>query len=279
MKTITFGSLFAGIGGMDLGLERSGMKCVWQVENDPYAIRVLEKHWPNVARYRDVQYFLGSKRWRRVREAWSVDVICGGFPCQDISNAGDKFGIRGRRSGLWGEYFRIVRLLRPRFVVVENVSALLVRGMDRVLGDLASCGYDAEWDCFPAACIGAPHVRDRVFLLARDRWSQDTPNSHGQGERQPSWMLADIRRWIGDYRETIGRQQWGVEPGMVRVAHGVPRRVDRIRGLGNAVVPQIAELIGRRIVEWSNAATARFPDTIPTFPRKTPSAAQSSDIR
>src|SRR5437016_956118 len=97
-----FGSLFTGIGGIDLGLTRAGMVCKWQVETDIYALKVLEKHWPGVARYRDVRYFLGGKRWRRVRAAWHVDVIAGGFPCQDISNAGRRAGIDGAMSSLWG---------------------------------------------------------------------------------------------------------------------------------------------------------------------------------
>ncbi len=166
---MTFGSLFAGIGGIDLGLERAGLKCEWQVEHDPYALQVLEKHWPAVPRYRDVRYFLGSKRWRRVRSAWSVDCIAGGFPCQDISNAGKREGIGGARSGLWSEFSRIVRLLQPRYVLVENVPALTIRGLGVVLGDLASLGFDAEWGCIPAAAMGAPHPRWRLFIVADRR--------------------------------------------------------------------------------------------------------------
>ena len=157
-----FGSLFAGIGGLDLGLERAGMsvrrgksKC------DEYARRVLAKHWPDVRRWRDVRTFPPEPA-----SAWSVDLVCGGFPCQDISNAGKRAGIDGARSGLWSEYARIIDVVRPRYVLVENVAALLGRGMGRVLGDLSELGYDAEWDCLPAAAFGALHVRNRVFLLA-----------------------------------------------------------------------------------------------------------------
>ncbi|MDY6895180.1 MAG: DNA cytosine methyltransferase, partial [Thermotogota bacterium] len=156
---ITFGSLFAGIGGFDLGLERAGMECKWQVEIDPFCQKVLAKHWPEVKKYEDVRK-VGKHNLE------PVDLICGGFPCQDISNAGSRLGLAGKRSGLWAEYYRIICELRPRFIVVENVSALLVRGFGVVLGDLATCGYNAEWQCFPAAYFGAPHPRDRVFIVA-----------------------------------------------------------------------------------------------------------------
>ncbi len=125
--TLTFGSLFAGIGGFDLGFERAGLECKWQVEIDPYCQRVLAKHWPEVRRHDDIRTFPpdGSDEWR-------VDVICGGFPCQDISDAGKRAGIDGERSGLWAEYARILGAIRPRFAVVENVAALLDNGMGSV---------------------------------------------------------------------------------------------------------------------------------------------------
>ena len=157
--TLTVGSLFAGIGGNDLGLERAGMRTLWQVELDPWCRRVLAKHWPDVERFEDVRE-VGAHNLS------PVDLIAGGFPCQDISIAGRAAGIGGARSGLWGEFARIVRELRPRYVLVENSPVLTSRGMDVVLGDLAASGYDAEWDCLPAAAFGAPFVRDRVFVVA-----------------------------------------------------------------------------------------------------------------
>ena len=267
-KPITFGSLFAGIGGFDLGFERAGMICKWQVEIDDYANRVLEKHWPQVHRERDI-------RKCGCHNLEPVDVICGGFPCQDISYAGLGAGLDGERSGLFFEAIRLVCELRPRIVVLENVAALLTRGLDRVLGTLAEIGYDAEWHCIPAAAVGAPHIRDRVFVLAhsssygdserkersrrfgtdkqsfvgmdpnttsRRRKRSDKPNGSSKGTRkdrrlQSSRVCSGIGRW------------WEVEPDVGRVANGVPARVDRLRGLGNAVVPQVAEWIGRRIVE------------------------------
>jgi len=258
---ITFGSLFAGIGGLDLGLERAGMVCKWQVEIDDYSTRVLTKHWPDVPKYRDVRC-VGADSLS------PVDLMCGGFPCQDISNAGQRAGITGERSGLWSEYARIIRELRPRYVLVENVSALLVRGLSTVLGDMAAIGYDAEWQCIPAAAVGAPHRRDRIYIVA---YAEEQPErarlcadeSAEQRRRRPS----DSSRALPDAdgprlafrqgstgtqgtRTTLNRcDWWATEPGMGRVAHGVPRRMDRLRGLGNAVVPQVAEFIGRLIVE------------------------------
>lgn len=298
--TITFGSLFAGIGGLDIGLERAGMRCDWQVENDKYALQVLQKHWPAVPKYRDVRYFLGSKRWRRAREAWGVDLICGGFPCQDISNAGRRVGITGKRSGLWSEFARVVRLLRPKYVLVENVPALTVRGLDRVLGDLASLGFDAEWDRIPACAVGAPHLRWRIFILAyakslgrEQRFCQRQPGrlarsispaisdpdfqglEVGVGERGDSGkeQQAVERNCGGDVSDSAGRwagqlrrQQFAAycqsqrnlywpnaEHPVCGVADGVPHRVDRLRCLGNAVVPQVVEWIGRRIVAYEES--------------------------
>ena len=262
---MTFGSLFAGIGGFDLGLERAGMKCRWQVEIDQHARRILEKHWPYVRRWDDVRTFpprcnnahcRGVDRYHDrfddgycdyVLNDWRVDLICGGFPCQDISNAGKRAGIEGERSGLWSEYARIIGQLRPRYALVENVAALLTRGMGRVLGDLSSLGYDAEWDVIPACAVGAPFVRDRVFVVAEragDRRRAGRPwrpVGDTEGLRQPT------RRQ--DPAEVPGSGWWANEPELDRLVFGVSPGVDRLRGLGNAVVPQVAEWIGRRVLE------------------------------
>ena len=168
---MTFGSLFAGIGGLDLGLERAGMECQWQVEIDPFCRKVLAKHWPDVRRYEDVRT-VGAD------ELKPVDLVAGGFPCQDVSIAGKQAGIKeGTRSGLWSEYYRVICELRPRFVLVENVPGLLVDGLGRVLGDLAEAGYDAEWQVLSAADMGANQMRKRVFIVAYPpaptlRWRQ-----------------------------------------------------------------------------------------------------------
>jgi len=283
---LTFGSLFAGIGGLDLGLERAGMVCKWQVEIDDYATRVLEKHWPNVHRERDIRE-CGKHNLE------CVDVICGGFPCQDISYAGQGAGLDGARSGLFFEAVRLVRELQPRIVVLENVAALLTRGLDRVLGTLAEIGFDAEWHCIPAAAVGAPHIRDRLFVLAYAERSGVSErrgvkvfatvgggpgisrDDRASGEKQAGQILADANNTrsqrVRKERQDSGRantnghvrqsslgdgdesEQWQVEPDVGRVANGVPARVDRLRGLGNAVVPQVAEWIGRRIVDSMKA--------------------------
>src|SRR5437588_4892053 len=168
------GSLFSGIGGLDLGLGRAGMSVAWQVENDPFCAAVLEKHWPGVKRYGDIREI----RWEEVE---SVDLVCGGFPCQPVSLAGRRLGTTDDR-WLWPEFARCVRTVRPRYVLVENVPGLLVRGMGDVLGDLAACGYDAEWDCLPAAAVGAPHLRYRVFIVAYPAGTQRDAGTEISGE-------------------------------------------------------------------------------------------------
>lgn len=231
VPSLTFGSLFAGIGGFDLGFERAGMVCKWQVEIDDYANRVLAKHWPHVHRERDI-----TECGRHNLEP--VDVICSGFPCQDISYAGLGAGLDGERSGLFFQAIRVVCELRPRFVVLENVAALLTRGLDRVLGTLAEIGYNAEWHCIPAAAVGAPHIRDRVFILADS--ARIVRNGGGFGAEQTRRQKPADSGW------------WNAEPQLGRVAHGIPARVDRLRGLGNSVVPQVAEWIGTRVAKIVN---------------------------
>lgn len=154
--------LFSGIGGFSLGLERAGMRTVAFCEIEPYCRAVLRKHWPDVPIFEDVRKLTAS-------DVPGVDVICGGFPCQDISLAGKGAGLAGERSGLWREYSRLIGEIRPKFVIVENVAALLGRGIGDVLGDLASLGYDAEWHCIPASAVGLPHIRDRVWIVSYPR--------------------------------------------------------------------------------------------------------------
>jgi DNA (cytosine-5)-methyltransferase 1 len=257
---LTVGSLFAGIGGFDLAAERAGLEVKWQVEIDDYATRVLSKHWPNVTRFRDVRKCGGRNlEW--------VDVICGGFPCQDISSAGQKVGIDGERSGLWSEYARIIGELRPRYVVVENVAGLAARGLGRVLGDLAACGYDAEWESLPAALFGAPHLRTRIFVVGY-------ANRYGQPNRavddEASWMPPMVANAEHAWRQELGPlgRAWGerqsvpwdatgvcCDPALaVRVDDGIPDRLERLRGLGNSVVPAVAQWIFSRIVEAEGLA-------------------------
>jgi len=237
---MTFGSLFAGIGGFDLGFERAGHTCLWQVEKDEWCRSKLAKHWPNVKRYGDI-HDVGKHNLS------TVDIICGGFPCQDVSVAGNRAGIKdGTRSGLWAEYNRIICELRPRYVVVENVPGLRSNGMGRVLGDLAASGYDARWYMLSAKDVGAPHLRKRVFIVADTKSKQrngSEDNARIKPQEQPFPELGDSSR-----AKRNEFDQWQVEPDVGRVAHGVPFRVDRLKALGNAVVPQCAEYIGRLLV-------------------------------
>jgi DNA (cytosine-5)-methyltransferase 1 len=246
--TLTVGSLFAGIGGFDLGFERCGMRTVWQVEQNDFCRAVLARHFPEAQRFVDVCE-VGAHNLP------PVDLICGGFPCQDISLAGRGAGIDGARSGLWSEFARIIGELGPRYAVVENVPAIRSRGLDRVLRDLAALGYDAEWDCIPASAVGAAHRRDRLWLVAypaRDAGSRSASTTGSERERVRSRCAQSRASASGPCAESLGT--WP-EPDVGRVADGVPARVDRLSALGNALVPQIAEWIGQRILDYE--ATGR----------------------
>jgi DNA (cytosine-5)-methyltransferase 1 len=194
----TIGSLFSGIGGLELGLEWAGLgRVTWQVEKDEYCRQILAKHWPDAVRHEDVRT-VGAHNLSR------VDVLCGGFPCQDISIAGKGAGLAGARSGLWSEYARIVGELRPGIVLVENVAALVVRGLDRVLCDLAALGYDALWFTLRASDVGAPHLRERLFIVAYP---------HGLRQPQPQGSVGELGRRALDGYEALGDAdgQWGFD--------------------------------------------------------------------
>ena len=229
---LTVGSLFAGIGGFDLGLERAGMHVQWQVEIDPWCQRVLAKHWPNVRRYGDIR----TIDWPTIEP---VDLLCGGFPCQDISLAGKGVGLTGERSSLWFEYVKAIEAIHPRYVIIENVAALRSRGLDQVLRGLAALGFDAEWHVLSACAFGAPHTRERLFVVA---YSEGT---RLEGDRA---LALRTQPAIGTLRDSSTRGSWATESRPIGVAHGIPHRVDRLRGLGNAIVPQIAEWLGRQII-------------------------------
>lgn len=242
MINIRFLSLFAGIGGMDLGLERAGWQCVGQVEIDPFCRRVLAKHWPNVVRFEDVREVTGELIRERCGD---IDAIVGGFPCQDISFAGTGDGLNGARSGLWREMYRIICELRPQIALMENVAALLNRGMGRVLADLANIGYDAEWSVVSACSMGAPHMRRRLFIVAYPNglngwqgiWSSDAQQD---GALSP----------IGGFESA--RTSWQARLAnpseLYRGANGVPFGMERNRAIGNAVAPDVAEFIGRQLI-------------------------------
>lgn len=311
--------LFSGIGGFSLGLERAtnkgqinGFETVAFCEIEAFPRKVLAKHWPDVPCYTDVRTLTAE---RLAADGIWADVISGGFPCQDISTAGKGAGLAGERSGLWSEIARLVGELRPAFVIVENVSALLGRGLGTVLGDLAAIGYDAEWHCIPASHVGAPHRRDRVWIVAHpavngrhegqpdsrriiagiakgqeprlghdcetladtesERWGEagqlcerpkeriassgevlaHATSQRQQGQGQPIQWSGQEAHGEGQANQPLAIRLggvWPVEPDVGRVANGIPDRAHRLKGLGNAVVPQIPELIGNAILEAVN---------------------------
>lgn len=225
----TFLSLFSGVGGLDLGLERAGWQCVAQVEIDLFCRRVLAKHWPDVPRFKDVRTVTCEML------PSGINLIAGGFPCQDVSFAGKRAGIEAPRSGLWFQFHRLIRELRPLLVLVENTAGLLDRGLDRVLGTLAEIGFDAEWFVLSACAFGAPHPRERVFVVA-----------YPEGERP-----GQLRRLkCPDESQAAGHLHWAkAEPECERVVDGVPERLERLTACGNAVSPIVAEWIGHRLME------------------------------
>jgi len=244
---LTIGSLFSGIGGLELGLEWAGLgPTLWQVESDEFCRKVLERHWPDADR--SVTDVKQAGRANLV----PVDLICGGAPCQDLSAAGKGAGITGVRSGLWFEFHRVVWALEPTWVVFENVGSAAIRWVDHVMEGLEQLGYEALPVPLSAVDVGAPHRRARVFVVAHSdveplrqqpRWKC---RQGGQGSSLP-WEF-------GSCRGAPGPPNWATSPSICGVDDGVPRRMDRLRGLGNAVVPQCAEVIGWVVREaMSNA--------------------------
>jgi DNA (cytosine-5)-methyltransferase 1 len=264
----TVGSLFSGIGGLDLGLERAGWSVRWQVEVDPFCRHVLAMHWPDVSRFGDVTTLTGA-------ELAPVDLIAGGFPCQPVSQIGARRA-QDDAQWRWPEFIRLIRVLRPRLVFLENVTGLLGRGMGDVLGDLAESGYDAEWQCVSASALGAPHERDRVWIVAYpggersqgifENWTtaRATRRSRRASPRMDSLPLlrelpvhdshdacVSVRVPFGGRmvdRPVCGPGPWSTGPRVFRMVTRTPARMDRLRALGNAVVPEVAEWIGRRLL-------------------------------
>jgi DNA (cytosine-5)-methyltransferase 1 len=260
--------LFAGAGGGILGGMLLGHTCVCAVEIEPYCRNVLLQRQrdgilPKFPIWDDVTTFDGNP-WRGF-----VDVVCGGFPCQDISSVGKGVGIRGERSGLWSEFARIIGEIQPRFVWVENSPMLTVRGLGVVLGDLSTMGYDARWGVVSAFDAGAPHQRDRIWILAhavRVRSSARVTDSAGRKEvdaTEPFDSRQDVADSEGqhggtgfceDGEERDGHEfadgggdgetgnWWAVEPNVGRVAHGVAHRVDRLKAIGNGQVCAVVKL-------------------------------------
>ena len=308
---LTVGSLFSGIGGLDLGLERAGFKVIWQSEIDPYCNKVLKKHWPEVPNHGNIK----DINWSTIERP---NVICGGYPCQPFSTAGKRKGTDDPRH-LWPWVRTAISELRPDYAILENVQGHVTLGGLQVIGELAEIGYDAEWRIVSAAGVGAPHRRNRIIIVAYPNGQRlegtrpkqqatGTPRSdenkngvmadtkkqfsHGRGHghhqgtfERGSGIQVEIRGSSSNVADSNseqlgergkpqnagqtrsvwkhhargqegydGWQWWQVEPNVGRVADGVPNRVDRLRGLGNAVVPQVAEYIGHLIMAAHNNA-------------------------
>lgn len=279
------GSLFSGAGLCDLGLSRAGFRHQWFCEIDPFCRSVLARHWPDIPLYEDVNTLKGS-------ELPPVDVLCGGFPCQDVSQGGKHAGIKkGTRSGLWLEYARLIGEIRPRYVIIENVRGLLARGIEIVLQDLAEIGYDAEWEVLSAAALGAPHRRERVFVVAFP---------HGNGPDPERRLLSPLQGMLGEGDKPFSLFAWaGIRfdrtdrkaireayrgPVICRVDDGCAERLDeagrpepahygvgrvdlrtartwipRLRALGNGITPQQAFAIGACILQREGIKGSALP--------------------
>lgn len=232
-------SLFSGIGGIDLGLERAGMRVVAQCEIDPFCRAVLAKHWPDVPRFDDVRELRGS-------DVSGIDLIAGGWPCQDISVAGKGRGIYAERSGLWWEFQRLIQEIRPRWVLGENVPALRTRGADEVAASLEGIGYTVAPFVVGAWAVGAQHERDRAWIVAHlERDGVRNEQGRSRGAHRCSKAVAPD---ASEGRPPTKSRGWSAAPRVGRMVHGLPHRVDRIRALGNSVVPQVVEAIGRAIL-------------------------------
>lgn len=254
--TLNVLSLFAGIGGIELGLERAGMTTVGQVEIDPWCRSVLAKHWPEVPIHDDV---LTAPEWWASEERPTVDLVCGGFPCQPFSLAGWQLGVADER-WMWPAFRAVIRSVRPRYVLVENVSALVrdSGAWGTILADLFALGFDAEWGTLRASDFGAPHNRERVYLVAYPEGQHGEARSGlvESGGWRPSLTARGLSGLAIPERRRAARAWLAREPRVDRLADGIPRQVDRLRGAGNAVVPAVAEHIGRLIVEHADSETA-----------------------
>jgi len=257
--------LFSGIGGFSLGLERAGMETVAFCEIEDFPRSVLAKHWPDVPIFRDV---------RSLDYDGTVDLICGGFPCQPFSVAGQRKGADDDRH-LWPAMFGLIKKYKPRWVIGENVAGFVSMALDDVLTDLEGEGYRCQSFIIPACAVNAPHRRDRVWIVAHAESSNDRGGSgefykknggqigqmraKSSSSSQAQTSLADPESIYAQgqhnrqgEREFRGSSWWEIEPDVGRVANGVPRRVDRLKSLGNAVVPQIPEILGLAIMEIEN---------------------------
>ena len=262
-----FISLFAGIGGLDLGLERAGFECVAQVEINEFALRVLQKHWANIPKFKDVRD-VGKHNLP------NADLLCGGFPCQDVSLAGQRAGLEGKRSTLWSEFHRIVCEIRPRWVVIENVPGLLSSDngefFTKIFRELSQSGYDAEWRIISASDLGAPHIRERLFIVAYpngyiglDGVLQTGRDTFSEWRKKSVWGF-DWSKSKMESRPATILQRWQRlavrQSPLIRMDDGIPDVVERLHATGNAVVPAVAEFIGHSVMKAQARLTPRALD-------------------
>lgn len=258
---MTHGSLFSGIGGFDLAAKQAGYTNIFQVEKDPWCLKILKKNFPDVRRYQDITQFDGKPYENK------IDLLTGGFPCQPFSLAGKRRGMQDNRY-LWPEMLRVIGEIKPSIVIGENVAGIVSLALDQVLIDLENIGYTTETFVIPAGAINAPHRRDRVWIIAYTKTfqniyarriatfknqtkSKNTKNvvlsdtlSPRLSQCQPSTIGGKKRRHVR--RAYAGGNYWESKPGVGRVADGISNRLDRIKGLGNAIVPQLTiELISK----------------------------------
>ena len=244
MKKFKIGSLFAGIGGFELGIERAipGAETIWQVEKNKYCQSILQKHWPNAKIYDDVRNITKHN-------VEPVDILIGGFPCQSISVAGKKEGLHNEeKSGLWYEMWRIISELRPRIVIMENVPNVLRLGGLHILGSLAEIGYDAEWTVISARQFGAPHRRKRWFCVAYPTKSNIQKYTVDAGRLESEKRFKCRTRQTPWIHETNYWKKRAPGSPFCNLADGIPDRVARLKALGNAIVPQCSQYIGECIV-------------------------------
>tara|TARA_R100001086_G_scaffold244692_1_gene174767 strand:- start:980 stop:1735 length:756 start_codon:yes stop_codon:yes gene_type:complete len=249
MTKIRVLDLFSGIGGFSLGLERTGgFETVAFCEIEEFPRKVLAKHWPGVPIYEDVKKLRGE-------DVGPVDVICGGFPCQDVSIAAHvhgRGGIGGKRSGLYGHVLRLADELGKPALILENVRALLGDGFVTVLQDLCTLGYDAEWHCIPACAVGAPQSRDRIWIIAYPSGQRVEGffAGRGLGETRQGWPCRpeDLQQV---YSDPFDGSRWP-QPLIRGSDNRPPDWAHRIKAIGNAVVPQVVEMFGLAILEAQN---------------------------
>lgn len=238
--------LFSGIGGFSVGLENTGgFETVLFCENNKARWPVLKKHWPDIDIIPDV---------KRIPDGYLVDLVTAGFPCQDISLAGKGAGLAGSRSRLFWRIIRTAGMVGWPRLLLENVAALLNRGICQVLGALASVGYDAEWNCIPGTAVGAPHLRDRIWITA-----------HHYSKREQGVFLKEVCRqpafsWLQDVRriEDIPERSSLYPSKLCRSRNGISQRLD---ACGNSVIPQIVEVIGHEIIASHKLSTGRSAPT------------------